>query len=369
MKSCVLLAGLLADGRTTVVESVATRDHTERMLRAAGARLTTKGSRISVERAERLDLGEIDVPGDFSSAAPFDRRGHAAARLGADPPGRRRESFANRPARRARAHGRADLASSTGGSHSGEPVADLEVTHAELVATEIGPARGAADDRRAAAVRARRVDGARHEPRARRCRAACQGVRSHRHGGRGAAGRRRPRAAPRQAAIRIRGVPTRPRGGEVERGRATTASPSSARSPGVVSQRGRSRIGARMRRRYRSPASTSFSTHSPPMIIAIDGPGRGRQEHGCTPPRGAAGRALPRHGRDVPGGDVACAARGDPARGRSTRLGELAAEHPVELDDRRHVAIAGEDVTAAIRETAHRPCRARRGARIRRCVR
>ena len=41
------------------------------MLRAAGARLTTKGSRISVERAERLDLGEVDVPGDFSAAAPF----------------------------------------------------------------------------------------------------------------------------------------------------------------------------------------------------------------------------------------------------------------------------------------------------------
>ena len=41
------------------------------MLRAAGATLTTKGSRVSVERAERLDLGDVDVPGDFSAAAPF----------------------------------------------------------------------------------------------------------------------------------------------------------------------------------------------------------------------------------------------------------------------------------------------------------
>ena len=82
VKSCILLAGLLAAGETTVIEPAPTRDHTERMLRAAGARVAVKpagtpvtirgqlpGNRITVSPAERLDLGEVTVPADFSSAA------------------------------------------------------------------------------------------------------------------------------------------------------------------------------------------------------------------------------------------------------------------------------------------------------------
>jgi 3-phosphoshikimate 1-carboxyvinyltransferase len=71
VKSAVLLAGLYAEGETTVVEPAPTRDHTERMLGAAGARLTVRPTSVTVRRAERLSLGDVEVPGDFSSAAPF----------------------------------------------------------------------------------------------------------------------------------------------------------------------------------------------------------------------------------------------------------------------------------------------------------
>ena len=84
VKSCVLFAGLNADGATSVIEQRPTRDHTERMLRAAGATVRTENAgtpvtihgelpatRVTVEPAERLELGSISVPGDFSSAAFF----------------------------------------------------------------------------------------------------------------------------------------------------------------------------------------------------------------------------------------------------------------------------------------------------------
>jgi 3-phosphoshikimate 1-carboxyvinyltransferase len=79
VKSCVLLAGLNAQGKTTVVENEVTRDHTERMLQLFGARVETgKPDRepanarfASVEGAAQLHAGEVDVPGDISSAAYF----------------------------------------------------------------------------------------------------------------------------------------------------------------------------------------------------------------------------------------------------------------------------------------------------------
>jgi 3-phosphoshikimate 1-carboxyvinyltransferase len=69
VKSCVLLAGLLADGETVVVEPEASRDHTERMLLGAGADVSRDGTRVSVRPAEALELGDVAVPGDPSSAA------------------------------------------------------------------------------------------------------------------------------------------------------------------------------------------------------------------------------------------------------------------------------------------------------------
>ena len=81
VKSCLLVAGLLADGETRVVEGATTRDHTERMLAAAGAEVAVTDlrsapsvhsgpvRRIAVRPVERLAPGQISVPGDFSSAA------------------------------------------------------------------------------------------------------------------------------------------------------------------------------------------------------------------------------------------------------------------------------------------------------------
>jgi len=71
VKSAILLAGLNAEGPTTVVEPVPTRDHTELMLESAGVRVKRRATSVTIEPATSLHLGEIDVPGDISSAAPF----------------------------------------------------------------------------------------------------------------------------------------------------------------------------------------------------------------------------------------------------------------------------------------------------------
>jgi len=71
VKSCVLLAGLFADGRTTVNEPVRTRDHTELALREFGADVEVEKRRITVTGRPRLEGRELRVPGDLSSAAFF----------------------------------------------------------------------------------------------------------------------------------------------------------------------------------------------------------------------------------------------------------------------------------------------------------
>jgi 3-phosphoshikimate 1-carboxyvinyltransferase len=69
VKSAVLLAGILADGRTTVVEPVPSRDHTERLLLRAGVDVRREGLSVSVGCHDELELDAIHVPGDPSSAA------------------------------------------------------------------------------------------------------------------------------------------------------------------------------------------------------------------------------------------------------------------------------------------------------------
>jgi 3-phosphoshikimate 1-carboxyvinyltransferase len=71
VKSCLLFAGLLAEGTTTISEPYWTRDHTERLLASAGAEIRRDGGRITVAPTERLEAGDVPVPGDFSSAAFF----------------------------------------------------------------------------------------------------------------------------------------------------------------------------------------------------------------------------------------------------------------------------------------------------------
>jgi 3-phosphoshikimate 1-carboxyvinyltransferase len=69
VKSCVLIAGMLAAGSTTVREPAPSRDHTERLLRRARVPFVRDGPTLTVSQVDELELGEIAVPGDPSSAA------------------------------------------------------------------------------------------------------------------------------------------------------------------------------------------------------------------------------------------------------------------------------------------------------------
>jgi 3-phosphoshikimate 1-carboxyvinyltransferase len=139
VKSAVLLAGVLArSGATTVAEPLPTRDHTELMLDAAGARVRRRPASVSVEPAERLRLPDVRVPGDFSAAAPF----VVAATL---LPGS--ELTIHDVGVNPRRTGLLDLLARMGARitvfnrrrFGPEPVADLEVRSAELTATAVEP--------------------------------------------------------------------------------------------------------------------------------------------------------------------------------------------------------------------------------------
>jgi 3-phosphoshikimate 1-carboxyvinyltransferase len=69
VKSCVLLAGLYADGSTTVIEPGPSRDHTEVMLSSMGAVITREDNAVTIQPCAQLNPIDITVPGDFSSAA------------------------------------------------------------------------------------------------------------------------------------------------------------------------------------------------------------------------------------------------------------------------------------------------------------
>jgi 3-phosphoshikimate 1-carboxyvinyltransferase len=138
VKSAVLLAGLQAQGRTTVREPIPTRDHTELMLEAAGARVVRRPGSVTVEGGATLRLPEVFVPGDFSSAAPF----VVAATLIAGS-----ELTIHDIGLNPRRTGLLDVLDRMGGRVTvfnrrriaGEQIGDLEVRSAELTATEIGP--------------------------------------------------------------------------------------------------------------------------------------------------------------------------------------------------------------------------------------
>jgi 3-phosphoshikimate 1-carboxyvinyltransferase len=139
LKSSVLLAGLYArGGATRVVERLPTRDHTERVLASLGVRVRRRGREIAVEPVDSLPPLSLDIPGDFSSAAPF----LVAATLLSGSELRIHGVNLN-PTRT----GFLDVLERMGAriavfnrrSAGGEPVGDLEVRSAELVATEIGP--------------------------------------------------------------------------------------------------------------------------------------------------------------------------------------------------------------------------------------
>jgi 3-phosphoshikimate 1-carboxyvinyltransferase len=140
VKSCVLLAGLYADGGpTTVVEHGAqTRDHTEVLLRQMGARVQASPRQASVWPVGRLKPLSVEVPGDFSSAAPLivaatllagsELRIHG---VNLNPTRTGLVDVLGRMGARIAVFNRRTLA--------GEPAGDLEVRSAPLTATSIGP--------------------------------------------------------------------------------------------------------------------------------------------------------------------------------------------------------------------------------------
>ena len=105
VKSAMLLAGLYADGETTVVEPAPTRDHTERMLQEAGATVTVRPTSVTVRPAERLALGEIEVPGGLLVRGALRGRRDARPGLRAPRPRRQPQPEPHRPARDPRPDG------------------------------------------------------------------------------------------------------------------------------------------------------------------------------------------------------------------------------------------------------------------------
>ena len=143
VKSCVLLAGLAADGATPVSEPAASRDHTERMLTAAGVVVHRNGRHVTVAGTDELTLDELVIPGDPSSAA-------FAIAAGVLVPGSRlvlrgvgvnwtRSGFV-RIAQRLGAFVIGDLEDEPGDEVAAtEPISDLDVTAGPLVGTVVEP--------------------------------------------------------------------------------------------------------------------------------------------------------------------------------------------------------------------------------------
>lgn len=138
VKSAILLAGLLAEGETVVVEPEKSRDHTERMLTGMGVPVRVSGLEVAVSAA-RPRGGRVDVPGDISSAAFF--LCAAAALPGSE------VTVRNLGVNETRT-GLLDVLRAAGAGVelsglrevAGEPRADVTVTAAELGAVEIGGA-------------------------------------------------------------------------------------------------------------------------------------------------------------------------------------------------------------------------------------
>ncbi len=140
VKSCVIFAALLAAGESRVVEPLPTRDHSERMLVAAGAQVSREGDTVVVQPAERLEPGRIVVPADFSSAAFF----IVAATIvpGSD---LLLHGVGLNPTRTGlltilRRMGADAIEITEKGDQGGEPIGDIRVGHSELRGCEVGGA-------------------------------------------------------------------------------------------------------------------------------------------------------------------------------------------------------------------------------------
>ena len=355
------------------------------MLLAAGAEVTVRPTSVTVRPAERLSLGEVEVPGDFSSAAPF----VVAATLVP-----RSEIHVHGVNLNPRRTGLLEILERMGAnitvynrrSIGGEPGGDLEIHSAPLVGTTVGAtgvplaidelplfalaaacARGESVLRGAEELRAKETD---------RIEATVDALRSL-----GA------RARARDDGFAITGVPARLRGGRIEsRGDhriamlgavAGLASREGVRIEGAdavgVSFPGFFEMVERLRRSTRTQGQ--WIGHGPSRVLrrrerdrGHRRPRRRRQELRCQGPRRAARVPLPRHGRDVPRTHVARVARGRPARRRPRPRGarEDASGHV----RRRRAASRSRGRTSRPASASRRSTRPSRSSpAIRRCAR
>ena len=136
VKSCILLAGLYADGLTSVTEPSVSRNHTELMLRGFGANVVCEGKTATISPDPELFGQKIEVPGDISSAAYFIAAGLIVPgseilvkNVGINPT---RDGLI----RVCQAMG-ADMTLLNKRENGGEPVADILVRHSNLKATTI----------------------------------------------------------------------------------------------------------------------------------------------------------------------------------------------------------------------------------------
>jgi len=138
VKSAILLAALSAKGETVIQQPAVSRDHTERMMAAMGATISFDESTVRIRGPGRLHGGNVQVPGDFSSAAFF-----LVAGLLASPGGVIIEGVGVNPTR----VGLLRMLEGMGGDielmnlrqRSGEPVADIRVRRSDLRAIDVEP--------------------------------------------------------------------------------------------------------------------------------------------------------------------------------------------------------------------------------------
>jgi 3-phosphoshikimate 1-carboxyvinyltransferase len=138
VKSGVLLAGLHASGRTRVVESVPTRDHTERAFEAFGARIDRDGTTIEVAGGQRLEARRLTVPGDLSGAAFWAAlaAGTPAATIHVDGVGLNPSRVA---VLRVLTRAGARIETTNDDESAGEPVGRVRVSFADCVSFAVDP--------------------------------------------------------------------------------------------------------------------------------------------------------------------------------------------------------------------------------------
>jgi 3-phosphoshikimate 1-carboxyvinyltransferase len=139
VKSCLIFAGLLAEGETRVIEPLPTRDHTERMLAAAGADIRRDGDAVVVQPAKELSVDRFAIPGDLSSGAFFVLAGLLVGGsdvviegVGLNPTRTGLLTILERMGARVEIDGERE--------EGGEPIGDLRAFGSELRGTEVGGA-------------------------------------------------------------------------------------------------------------------------------------------------------------------------------------------------------------------------------------